>query len=772
MSEEESMAQGTKSIERLRRELRVAQRRIAELESIVAAPGGDDSTAQGRSLTNLLKSADYLRCLVKTIPDLVWIKDPHGTYLSCNAAFERFFGATEREIVGKTDYDFVSRDLADFFREHDRKAMEAGKPSVNEEWLTFSDNGYHGLFETIKTPMRDEQGNLIGVLGIARDITDHKRVEETLENRMAALTKPLDDAEGITFDDLFNLEDIQRLQDEFALATGVASIITRPDGVPITAPSNFCRLCNDIIRKTEKGLANCFRSDAALGHLSDAGPTIRPCMSGGLWDAGAGISVGGRHIANWLIGQVRDETQTEDKMRAYARRIGADENAVAEAFQEVPGMSRERFGKVSQALYTLANQLSAIAYQNVQQARFIAERKRAEAQLVELKNKAEAASRVKSEFLANMSHEVRTPLNGALSMLHLLQGTPLSEEQAEYLGAATTSAKRLTGLLSDILDISKIEAGKVRIEEKEFLVKSLEDSILELFGQAAKERGNRLEFAVPGGFPRTLIGDEARLRQIFFNLVGNAVKFTENGLVRVEASVLPYVREPGVKVLFTVSDTGVGINDDQLAEIFEPFVQAEGTYSRRFQGAGLGLSIVRKLVRLMHGELAIDNASGGGTTFYLSLPFTLPKDRRERTIAPENKAERSPSGSFNILLAEDEVISAMACKRMLEKEGHVVVTAKNGLEAIQFLSERQFDLVLMDIQMPLMDGVEATRKIRTSGSLASKSQIPVIAVTAYTMLGDREKFLEAGMNDYLAKPIDKDDMVATIARVMAGKAAG
>lgn len=763
---EERMAQEKLTAAQLREELTAAKRRIIELESRLESSDREAFPGKSRDFDGPSKSADYLRSLIRTIPDLVWLKDSDGAYLTCNSVFERFFGATEREIVGKTDYDFVSKDQANFFRERDRRAMEAGKPTLNEEWLTFSDNGYRGLFETIKTPMRDAAGNFIGVLGIARDITDRKRAEEALEKRMVALTRPLDDAYGITFDDLFNLEDIQRLQDEFALATGVASIITRPDGEPITTPSNFCRLCNDLIRKTEAGLANCFKSDAQLGRLSDKGPTIRPCMNGGLWDAGAGISVGGRHIASWLIGQVRDGAQNEDKVRAYARKIGADEDAMAEAFREVPAMSRERFGRVSQALYTLANQLSAIAYQNVQQARFISELKRAEEELIEMKDRAEAASRVKSEFLANMSHEIRTPLNGALSMLQVLESTPLGSEQAEYLRAAMTSAKRLTSLLSDILDISRIEAGKVRIEKKEFIFQGIEDSILDLFGQAARERGNRLEFTAPENAPRILIGDEARLRQILFNLVGNAVKFTENGLVRVEATVLPRFNRPDVTVLFTVSDTGIGIADDQLKDIFEPFVQAEGAYAKRFQGAGLGLSIVKKLVGLMDGALAIDNGPGQGVAFYLSLPFHVPEGGERQASPPQMKTRPDFRGGYDILLVEDEVVSAMACRLMLEKDGHRVVSVGNGLEAIQNVSEGRFDLVFMDIQMPIMDGVEATRKIRSSNELGPKSKIPIIAMTAYTMSGDREKFLEAGMDDYIPKPIGRDDMIAVIKRVM------
>ncbi|MCP4339608.1 MAG: PAS domain S-box protein, partial [Desulfobulbaceae bacterium] len=230
---------------------------------------------------------------------------------------------------------------------------------------------------------RDVNGRPVKIIGSLIDITDRKRAEEALEKRMIALVRPLNSPKSITFDELFNLEDIQRLQDEFSEATGVASMITHPDGTPITAPSNFRRLCSEIIRKTEVGRANCFRSDALIGKGCTEGPTIQTCLSCGLWDAGAGITVGGRHIANWLVGQVRDETQTEVNMRAYAREIGADEETVVEAFSEIPAMSHLQFQKISRVLFTLANQLSNFAFQNVQQARFISERKHAEQTLLE-----------------------------------------------------------------------------------------------------------------------------------------------------------------------------------------------------------------------------------------------------------------------------------------------------------------------------------------------------------------------------------------------------
>ena len=232
----------------------------------------------------------------------------------------------------------------------------------------------------------DKNGNTLGYMQTSVDITERKQVMEALEKRIIALTRPLSDPKNILFEELFNLEDIQKLQDEFAKATGVASIITYPDGRPITTPSNFCRLCNDIIRKTEKGLQNCYRSDAALGQFHPEKPIVKPCLSGGLWDAGTSISIGGKHIANWLIGQVRDDTQNEEKIRSYARKIGADEEQAAKAFNEVPSMSREQFDQVAQLVYTLAQQLSNIAYQNVQQARFIMDRKRDEEDLRQLRN--------------------------------------------------------------------------------------------------------------------------------------------------------------------------------------------------------------------------------------------------------------------------------------------------------------------------------------------------------------------------------------------------
>ena len=323
--------------------------------------------------------------------------------LEINESFERITGYRREEVIGHTAAE-LGFWVDSGQRERFLQKLATEGVVRNEECAFRMKNG-DVLIGLASTESIDINGEKCGLVVIV-DITDRKRTEEALEKRIVALTQPLEDVGGISFDDLFNLDDIQRLQDEFSAATGVASVITHPDGTPITTPSNFCHLCINIIRKTEKGLANCYKSDASLGQFNPEGPNIRQCLSGGLWDAGAGITVGGRLIANWLIGQIRDETQTEAGILAYAREIEADEDAVLEAFRKVPKMSRQHFEQIAKALFTLANQLSTAAYQNIQQARFITERKRAEESLRESERKLKEAQA--SSHIGYWEWDVRT----------------------------------------------------------------------------------------------------------------------------------------------------------------------------------------------------------------------------------------------------------------------------------------------------------------------------------------------------------------------------
>ena len=392
-------------------------------------------------------------------------------------------------------------------------------------------------------------------------------------------------------------------------------------------------------------------------------------------------------------------------------------------------------------------------------------------ELKEAKEQAEAASRSKSEFLANMSHEVRTPLNGILGMLQLLKTTSLDSEQAEYVDTGIVASNRLARLLSDILDISRIESNKLSLQKARFAMPAVLSPLSDLFRHEARSKGLDLSISLSPELPRALAGDEHRLRQVLFNLVGNALKFTEAGGVDVE--VYPGARaggaeaEGGLRVVFTVRDTGIGIPDEKLPSLFQPFTQVSQSYVRDHQGAGLGLAIVKRLVDMMGGEIAIESEVGKGTAVHVCLPLeACPGQGRDQlSQAPPASPRRLPAG-LRVLLVEDERVNRMALQRMLEKEGCRVGVASNGAEALKALAGGDYQLVLMDIQMPVMDGIEATRAIRSAAAYRSQAKVPIVALTAYAMTGDREKFLAAGMDGYLSKPVEMDGLRGVIARVL------
>ena len=562
-------------------------------------------------------------------------------------------------------------------------------------------------------------------------------------------------ADHLYLTELIDVETLQRVQDAFSDMSGMAALTTDAEGVAVTNGSNFTDFCMKYTRASKFGAFRCGLCDKRGAEIALAAghSCIYDCHAG-LTDFAAPIMVDGRMVGSFIGGQVLTGPPDLDRCRENAKRMGIDPEQYVEAIQKVKVRDRAYIKKASEALYSLADVLSTIAYRGMQS--YLAN--------IEI----ERAARMKSDFLANMSHEIRTPMNAVIGMAELALREDLSDNARNYIRQIKSSGHALLTIINDILDFSKIESGKMDIVETEYEPLAVIHNVVNMIRTRIGEKNLQLLTDISQNLPSRLYGDSIRVQQILINLLTNAVKFTQKGLVKLLISVRESGKD-GVILHAEVSDTGSGITPENLEKIFDSFQQVDSKRNRNIEGSGLGLSITKQLLELMGGTIHVESVYGVGSTFSFDLPQKVidatPADVSRLDEAVEKIDAEMENFTFvapeaRILVVDDNAINLTVTEGLLEPLEMQIDTALSGREAIEKVQQTMYDLVFMDHMMPEMDGVETTHEIRRR--FPEYADLPIIALTANAVNGVEKMFQEEGLNDFVPKPMELSVLVNAV----------
>ncbi|KZL91072.1 response regulator [Clostridium magnum] len=626
-----------------------------------------------------------LKSIIDAIPDFIFYRDyknSNGLYLGCNYAYANRAGLTEEEIIGKTCMDIVKdKKLAELYMQREHDVLKAKSAIIYEDTIRKAD-GKNIDIETLEAPFYDENGDIIGIVGVSRDITSRMEVLRANQEKNKTIVENMHDTV------LFYNSDL---------------IITYAHGsercLEYTVEEMVGKSIYDFIHSNS---ISCFsdKVNAAIKYGNNVPPFEIIFIS------------------------------KEDKEKCI----------------EVSGrVIKSDHGKFMEGIAILHD---------------ITEQKNYEKVLLEAREKAESANKAKSQFLANMSHEIRTPMNGIMGMADLLELSDLTDEQKEMVGIIKSSSASLLQIINDILDLSKIEVGKVELKREQTNILEQFKELEKLLGVVAEKKGLSLKVDIENSVPVEVSTDKIRLKQVIVNLAFNAIKFTEKGEIKLSVKKVKEIGDK-VELMFSVSDTGIGIKEEDIPKLFNYFTQLDDTMTKRFQGTGLGLAISKSLVEHMGGKICVESEFGKGSTFYFTCLVDIPQTRQMSSPTQVSTVNQAFKKRITILVVEDDYVSQMIMKKLCTMNGWNVVVASNGKEALEILKNACFDIILMDVQMPEMSGIDVSKMIREN-ELYTARHTPIVATTAYAMSDDKERFLNAGMDDYISKPIDGKKLVGMI----------